>query len=433
MTTTRNDDFPDRDLDPPADLPAVAVRSGGSAHPFFYRKMVQGPVRGSRAEPGDLVRIINRDGEPVGYGFWNPRSEIALRLVTTRDEPPDRAFWKARVEAAVRLRREMLGLDGRSDSYRLIHAEADGFSGLVVDRIGDVLSAEVFSLGMQHRLGPLLDLIAESMPCAYKVARVDSRVAFYEGMRPQSWVTPGAPEQVAIREDGIRYRVKFAGGHKTGFFCDQRDNRKELAKFCRDKDVLDVCCYAGGFALSARVAGGARDVTAVDLDENAVAAARENANLNQVRINLVHADAFGYMRQMATNGKKFGVVVLDPPKLINDREEISSGKRKYYDMNLLAMRLVEPGGLLLTCSCSGLLHPEEFIILLRAAARNAGREAQLLGLTGAAPDHPVALNAPEGAYLKAAWLRLGDAIPIPLPSSMPTWPRSEGPPPSRSD
>ncbi len=160
--------------------------------------------------------------------------------------------------------------------------------------------------------------------------------------------------------------------------------------------------------LSALIRGKAREVTCVDLDEKAIAQARENANLNQVRPTFVHADAFGYMRQMGLNEKSYGVVVLDPPKLIPGRLDISAGKRKYFDLNVLAMGLVEPGGLLLTCSCSGLLPVEEFLILLRAAARKAGRSARVLAVTGASSDHPVGLEALEGAYLKAVWLQMGE-------------------------
>jgi 23S rRNA (cytosine1962-C5)-methyltransferase len=218
---------------------------------------------------------------------------------------------------------------------------------------------------------------------------------------------------VTVHEHGIRYRIHFDEGHKTGFFCDQRENRRELARFCPDRTVLDLCCYTGGFGLSALVRGRAREVTCVDLDEKAVSLARENGNANNVRLSVVHADAFGYMRQMSLNERSFGVVILDPPKLIADRDEIPSGKRKYFDLNVLGMRLVEPGGLLLTCSCSGLLPASEFQSLLRAAARKAGRDVQLLAMTGAAADHPVALDAPEGAYLKAMWLKVGDPVPCP--------------------
>ncbi len=176
--------------------------------------------------------------------------------------------------------------------------------------------------------------------------------------------------------------------------------------------MLDACCYTGGFGITALVRGQAGDVTCVDLDEKAVALARDNANANQVRPTFVHADAFGYMRQMAANGRTFGVVVLDPPKLIPGRLDISSGKRKYFDLNVLALNCVEPGGVLLTCSCSGLLPAEEFLILLRAAARKAGRSVQVLAVTGASPDHPVGLEALEGSYLKAVWLRVGDRVAV---------------------
>ena len=174
------------------------------------------------------------------------------------------------------------------------------------------------------------------------------------------------------------------------------------------------------------VKGGASEVTCVDLDEKAIALAKENANANQVRPTFVHSDAFGYMRQMAVNGKTFGVVVLDPPKLIPGRLDISSGKRKYFDLNVLALNCVEPGGILLTCSCSGLLPAEEFVILLRAAARKAGRSVQVLAVTGASSDHPVGLEALEGAYLKAVWLRVGDRTSSPSMADDPSFDDESG-------
>ncbi len=237
---------------------------------------------------------------------------------------------------------------------------------------------------------------------------MDERIALAEDFPGRPVASEALPPTVTIQENGIRYRVRFEGAHKTGFFCDQRDNRRELAGFCEGRSVLDLCCYTGGFGLNARIHGKADEVTCVDLDEKAVAAAKENANLNQVRIATVHSDAFGYARQMQSNARSYGVVVLDPPKLIPGRLDISTGKRKYFDLNVLAMNLVEPGGLLLTCSCSGLLSSEEFLILLRAAARRAGRSARVLKVTGASSDHPVGLDALQGAYLKAVWLLMGE-------------------------
>jgi 23S rRNA (cytosine1962-C5)-methyltransferase len=399
--------MPDRTLEPSGDLPVVAVRAPGY-HPFVYRKMVIGPVGGSRPMDGDLVRVVDRENLPLGFGLWNSRSQISLRLLAQGVDPPGLEFWTTRIDRAIALRREALGLDDVTNAYRVLHAEGDGLSGLIVDRFDDVLSAEVFSLGMYQRIGPILSLIAERLGTKHVRVGVDERIALAEDFAGRPLASPKLPPRVTIQEDGIRYRVVFEGSHKTGFFCDQRENRRNLLRFTPGRSMLDVCCYSGGFGISALVKGGATDVTGVDLDEKAIALARDNGNLNQVRPTYIHADAFGYMRQMRINERSFGVVVLDPPKLIPGRLDIATGKQKYFDLNFLAMNLVEPGGLLLTCSCSGLLSPEEFLYLLRAAARKAGRSAQVLAVTGASPDHPVGLDALEGAYLKAVWLRMGD-------------------------
>ncbi len=397
---------PDRSLAPEENLPVVTIRSAGT-HQFVYRKMIERPV-GATPNDGDLVRVVDRDGQHLGFALWNGRSQIALRFLSRRDTPPDLECWSQRIDRAVALRTKVLGLEQETNAYRVIHAEGDGLSGLVVDRFDDVLSAEVFSLGMYQRIGPILSLCADRLGTAHFRVGVDERVALQEDFPGRPLASAALPPRVTIEEHGIRYRIHFEHGHKTGFFCDQRDSRRDLARFCGDRTVLDLCCYSGGFALNALIRGQAREVTCVDLDEKAVALARENGNANNVRLNAIHADAFGYLRQMALNERSYHVVVLDPPKLILDRTEISSGKRKYFDLNVMAMKLVERGGLLLTCSCSGLLGTPDFVALLRAAARKAEREAQLLALTSAAPDHPVALDALEGAYLKVAWLLIAE-------------------------
>ncbi len=361
-------DFPDRPLSVEGNLPTVAIRSAGH-HPFVYQKMVAGPVGVLRPADGDLVRVIDREGLPIGFGLWNSRSRIVLRLLARGMEPPGEEFWDARFEGAIGLRRETLGLEESTNAYRVLHAEGDGLSGLIVDRFDDVLSAEIFSLGMYQRIGPILERLAARLGTRHSRVHVDERIALAEDFPGRPLESPRLPPRVTIHEHGIRYRIRFETGHKTGFFCDQRDNRHALARYCQDRDVLDLCAYTGGFGLNALIRGGASQVTCVDLDEKAIAVARENANLNQVRLSLVHADAFSYARQMIANNRSFGVVVLDPPKLIPGRLDISLGKRKYFDLNVLAMSLVEPGGLLLTCSCSGLLSAEEFLILLRAAAQ----------------------------------------------------------------
>ena len=401
--------IPDRSLDPEGTLPTMIVGASGY-RAYVYRKMVDGPQGAASPNLGDLVRVIDREGQHVGFALWNGRSRIALRFVSRGVAPPDLAFWTARVERAIALRSNLLGLDLATNAYRVIHAEGDGLPGLVVDRFDDVLSVEIFSLGIYQRIGPILDLCAARLGTKHFRVNVDERVALQEDFAGRPLVSPDLPPRVTVHEHGVRYRIHFDGSHKTGFFCDQRDNRRELARYSEGRSVLDACCYTGGFGLNALIRGKAADVTCIDLDEKAVALVRENANANNVRLTAIHADAFGYMRQMGINERVFGVVVLDPSKLIADREEVAPGKRKYFDLNVLAMKLVEPGGLLLSCSCSGLLPPTEFLGLLRAAADKAGRRAQLLAFGGAAGDHPVALDAPEGSYLKAAWLRIDDQL-----------------------
>ncbi len=405
--------IPDRSLDPENSLATVRVRSPGH-HPLMFKKMVIGPDPGLRPSDGDLVRVLDREGAPLGFGLWNGRSQITVRLIARTEAPPDQRFWESKIEEAVRLRRETLDLDATADAYRVVHAEGDGLSGLVVDRFGSVLSAEVFSLGIYQRIGPIMDLLCRATGAEHYRVGVDERIAYSEGFSGRPVFSEQAPGTIEIREHGIRYRVRFEGGHKTGFFCDQRENRQAIVPFCRDRSVLDVCCYSGGFGLAALMLGKAKEVTGVDLDEKAIAMAKENANLNQVRVNWVHADAFGYMRQMANNERSYGLVVLDPPKLISSRAEEAEGSKKYLDLNALAMALVEPGGLLVSCSCSGLLAADALVDLIRRASRRIGRSARILAITGAAADHPVALDTPQGAYLKAVWLVIGDR---PAPTS----------------
>jgi 23S rRNA (cytosine1962-C5)-methyltransferase len=397
---------PDRSLSAEDPLPTIAIRAAGT-HQFVYRKMLEGPVGAATPNHGDLVRVVDRHGVQLGYALWNGRSQISLRFLSRQATPPGEEFWRDRLTDAVALRTKVLDLERETNAFRVVHAEGDGLSGLIVDRFDDVLSVEVFSLGIYQRIGPILSLCSELLGTKHYRVGVDERVAMQEDFSGRPLSSPRLPPRVTVAEHGIRYRIHFDGGHKTGFFCDQRDNRREIARFCAGRSVLDLCCYTGGFGLNALVRGQAREVTCVDLDEKVVALARTNGNANNVRLEVVHADAFGYARQMAQNGKSYGVVVLDPPKLIHDREEISAGKRKYFDLNVLTMRLIEKGGLLVTCSCSGLLGPQEFLALLGAAARNAEREVQLLAFTGASADHPVAIDALEGAYLKVAWLRVG--------------------------
>jgi 23S rRNA (cytosine1962-C5)-methyltransferase len=397
----------------------VQVKSLG-LHPLIYRKRIERADRD--IQPGDLVEVRDADNKLAGYGLYNPKAELALRVLSGADELPDEAFWRRKLTDAVKLRREVLRLDEVTDAYRLIHAEADGLPGLVVDKLGDVLSAECFTVGMYQRAEAILAELAPLVGTKHSTVQPGPASLAQEGFDGPELSSPGRPARVTIQEFGTRFRVDFAEGHKTGFFCDQRDNRRLVAGFCKDKSVLDLCCYTGGFAVQAKKLGGAGDCVGVDLDAEPLALAKENANLNQVRVKFVQADAFAYMRDMLAGGRRFDVVILDPPKLIRSRAELEEGTRKHFDLNRLAMRLIAPGGLMLTCTCAGLLSHEEFLRLIYASARQAGeqispatdeqyarhapRHVQILAKTGAAADHPVATNCPETQYLQAVLMRV---------------------------
>ena len=406
-------------VDPTGRLPSVTVRTS-TFHPLLYRKRID---RCDAARPGDLVSVYGPGDTLTGYGLYNSRSEIAVRVLFPGVELPTEEHWRQKLAAAVLLRRDLLKLDETTNAYRLIHAEADGLSGLVIDRYGDVLSGEAFSLGMYQRAEAILAQLAPLCGTRHTLVRASPQFLSQEGYAPPPLSSPELPEQVTIHEHGTRFRVRFAGGHKTGFFCDQRENRGRLAEFSACRTVLDLCCYTGGFAVQAKKLGNAAEVTGVDLDEEPLRLARENANLNQVRVRFVQSDVFLYMREMLQQARQYDVVVLDPPKLIRNRAELEEGTRKHFDLNRLAMRLVKPGGLLLSCCCSGLLREADFLRLLCSASyqagavtqaataerseRHAARPMQILARTGAASDHPVAAGVPESEYLKAVWMRLG--------------------------
>ncbi len=405
-------------VNPAGAIPAVFLRSA-TRQALIYRKRIE---RADPARPGDLVAVYGPDQTLLGYGLYHPRGEIAVRMLFAGPELPDESRWREKLAAAVALRRDLLHLDDSTNACRLVHAEADGLPGLVVVRYGEVLSAEVFNLGMYQRAKAILAELAPLCGTRHTLVRPSPQFLSQEGVQPPELASPDLPEQVTIHEYGTRFRVRFQGGHKTGFFCDQRENRKRLAELARGRSVLDLCCYTGGFSLQAKKLGDAAEVTGVDLDEEPLQLAKENANLNQVRIHFAQADAFLYMREMLQQGRQYDIVVLDPPKLIRNRDEIDDGTKKHFDLNRLAMRLVRPGGLLLSCSCSGLLSEDEFLRLLRAAslqagpllaeakadrsARHAARPLQILARSGAAADHPVAADAAHSEYLKAVWMRL---------------------------
>ena len=387
----------------PEPLPQVRLKiERRSNHPWIFQKMVEKPA--TKLPGGSVVDIVDRTGQWVGRGLYNGHSRIALRVLTAdANEPIDAAFFERRLRRAVELRRGWLQLDAVTDAYRLVHSEGDGLSGLVVDRFGGTLVLELFALGM-YRFRPVLqELLAAHYPGCQIYWLAEEHVQKQESFdcRP-----PESPPAGTITEHGVRFRVAPGSKHKTGFFNDQRDNRLTLAGFCAGKRVLDLCCNTGGFAVYAKAKGGAEEVIGIDLDEQAIELAKQNANLNQARIRFVQADLFAWLRDVLPQGQRFDVVVLDPSKQTRDREEIDYALKRYLDMNRLALQAVAPGGLLLTCSCTGLVSEETFLDTIRRAAYQASRLVQIIKLSGAAADHPFQIHAQEGRYLKAVWCRV---------------------------
>lgn len=376
-------------------------------HPLVWKNRIDPRSVTRGVGPGDVVRVIGEDGAPVGRATYHPRVTIALRMLTfDPDEAIDEAFFVRRLTRALALRRDVLRVEQVTDAYRLVHAEADGLSGLVVDVLGDVVVCEVFSLGMS-RLEPLFRAaLAQLLPGKRVVVQQNERAASIEGYR----VAPRKddPAEVEIQEHGVRYKVDLREGHKTGFFCDQRDNRAYLATLCRGRAVYDLHTYNGGFAFNAAMRGEARSVTGVDLDEKAVAVAVRNAKLNQVQhqVKFAQADAFAYLRDLLRTNTRPEVLILDPPKLARDKNELEEGLRIYHDLNRLALEAIADDGILLTCSCSGVVSEDDLLDVLRRTAAKTRREVTILRLAGAAPDHPVALHIPESRYLKAVFARV---------------------------
>lgn len=383
--------------------PWVRLRSG-SMHPFIYKRMIADVDPAARS--GDVVAVYDRNDRLFGQGFYHARSQIAVRMLSHESAPIDEAFFRDRLAKAIQWRERLFRGDEKTNVYRLVHAEGDALSGLVVERYAEWIAIELFSLGMFQQIDMIKQLLSELTGISRFVVRADDRIEQIEGFHVPPELSDAVPPTLEIAESGVRFRVDLQGGHKTGFFADQRDNRRRLAALAAGADVLDICCYTGGFGIYAKGLGQANSVTGVDLDEEAVELAKRNANLNQLRIKYVHSDAFGYLRQMQTAGNKYDVVILDPPKFVSSRDEFAEGSRKYSDLNTLGVTVVKPGGLLLTCSCSGSVSRQPFLDIVKAAAGRAGRQLQIVDQTGAGPDHPVMANCPESEYLKAVWARV---------------------------
>ena len=391
-------------------LPTIRLRNPWkSTHPWIFQKLVDKPAQ--RPKPGSIVDVVGSDGAWIGRGFYNGHSRIALRILETDpDVAVDQAWFAARIADAVGLRRGLLRLDGASNAWRVVNSEGDGLSGLVVDRYDDLLVVEFFSAGMYRHRTWIFDALREAFPGCRFHSFADEHVQKQESFdyKPTQGTAPAT-----VVEHGVKFLADPAGAHKTGFFADQRDNREWLSRHVAGARVLDLCCNTGGFGVYA-AARGAREVVGIDIDEDVLGIARENARLNGIpdragregAIRFVQADVFPWLRDAAANGEAFDVVVLDPAKMTRDRDQVIPALKKYLDMNKLALGVVKPGGLFATFSCTGLVSEEQFLDMLRRAAFYAGRTVQVLKVAGAGPDHPWRADVSESRYLKAVFCRV---------------------------
>ena len=366
-------------------------------------------VEGTPAD-GDVVDLATHEGRFIARGLWNASSRLRVRLYAFDSGVPLNApFWRSRIQAAVALRRS-LGLDDRAGAARLINSEGDDLSGLIVDRYGDHLAVQATSLAMAGRIDAICDALEEAVnPAGILLRGADRGLSKLEGLHlPDRVIRGTAPDgPVFIREGNLSWGVDLTEGQKTGFYLDQRENRRAAALLARDRRVLDLFCYSGGFAVTCAVTGAARSVLAVDGSAKATALARANADFNgAANVTVETADAFARIDSLAAAGEKFGMVILDPPKFARSRGAIEEALRAYHRINRVAVDLLEPGGILVTCSCSGSVSRDDFLEMLSVVAQRSGRQIAMLECRGAAPDHPVSASCLEGEYLKCVIARV---------------------------
>ena len=375
-------------------------------HPWLFSGAIE-KVAG-KPGPGDTVDIKDASGKLQARGAYSPKSQIRARVWTFNpEEEVDAAFFRGRLERALALR-EALPARRHTNALRLVHAESDGLPGLIVDRYADVLVAQFLAAGVERWRDPILDALSELTAAEAIYERSDAGVRKLEDLPPRVGFARGNrnASRCPIVEYGLNFRVDVEQGQKTGFFLDQRENRQRVRELAAGREVLDGFSYTGGFSIAA-LAGGARHVTAIESSAPALEVARDNLSANPVdggKIDFVQADVFKELRTQRDRGAKFQMVVLDPPKFAPTAAQARNAARAYKDINLLAFKLLAPGGLLATFSCSGGVSAELFQSIVAGAALDAGAEAKIVERFGAAADHPVALEFPEGEYLKGLLL-----------------------------
>jgi 23S rRNA (cytosine1962-C5)-methyltransferase len=358
-------------------------------------------------EDGAVVDLFERE-RFLGRGFYNAQSQIRLRILTwDSQENIDQDFFDRRVEAAISLRQDLQILSS-TNSMRVIFSESDGLSGLVVDAFDDVLVMQVTSLGLYRQLDSVVAALKNQLKPRAIFLKQDSILSQREGILEtrDGWLWGSPIQNFWLREHDLEFKLNLESSQKTGFYLDQRENRRRVRSISRDRSVADLCCFSGGFALNAAKAG-ARSVMGVDSSGPALDLARENANHNGLKINFLEADVADWLN---SSSDLFEVLIFDPPKLIPSQKHKKEGLKSYYRLNELALKRVQPGGYFMTFSCSGSLDFEEFQSLLQAVGRRSGRHLQLLERLQAPSDHPILLSAPSTQYLKGFLFRVLKAL-----------------------
>lgn len=374
-----------------------------TGHPWVFSNEIAA-VRGEK-EPGARAEVFDAGGGYLGTGYYNPRSLIAVRLLSRQQEEiDDPAFFRERLAAALRLRQ---ALYPDWATFRLVHGEGDFLPGLVVDKYGEYLAIQFLTYGMEVRRGMVLDALVELLAPRGIIARNDVAFRELEGLAQSVEVLVGeVPARVAIEEHGLRLWVDLYKGQKTGHFLDQKENHLLLAGLSPDREVLDCFSYSGAWGLHA-AAYGARSVRCLDISARAIDLVRENAAANSLteKIAVEQTDVFDRLRNLKAEGRRFDLVILDPPAFVKSRKNLAEAERGYLTINRRAMELLRPGGHLITCSCSHLLSAAHFREILVTAANLSRRQMRLITIRSQAPDHPVLLSIPETEYLKCVVLQ----------------------------
>ncbi len=371
-------------------------------HPWIFSGAIQ-HVQGD-PNKGDTLAVESAKGDFLGYCGYNPDSSIRGRMWTFDENEINASFFKEKLRIAISLRRDIDYIDSQNNACRLIHAESDGLPGLIVDQYGEYLAVQFLTAAIDTWRDEIIAALAEitGIRCIYE--RSDVEVRRLEGLEERKGVLLGEepPSRIEIIENGLKFLVDIKGGQKTGFYLDQRNNRAALAEFARDKDILNCFSYTGGFAVYGLNAG-AHSVLSVDSSQEANDLALENSRLNglkEEKANFITGDVFQELRKFRDARRSFDLIVLDPPKFASTSAQADKAARGYKDINLLAFKLLKPGGTLFTFSCSGGVSRELFQKIIADAALDAGFSAAIIRQLSQGPDHPIALNFPEGEYLK---------------------------------